>query len=67
MTTLKESIPTLMALREREGAHTPRGYVATILIERILDLESWERQSWVCDPRQTPHYWIKKYLDRLAR
>jgi hypothetical protein len=63
---LENAIPGLMAFREKEGAHTPRGYLSTGIIEGVMGLATWERQPWVCDERQTPHYWIKKNLARLG-
>jgi hypothetical protein len=63
---LAQAIPGLMAFREKVGADTPKGRLATVIIEAIQRLPEWKPGSWFCDERQTPHYWIKKSLARLG-
>jgi hypothetical protein len=66
MTDLAKAIPGLMAFRQKVGADTPKGYRTTSVIEGIQNLPQWEPMPWFCDPRQTPQYWIKKYLSGLG-
>jgi len=63
---LENAIPGLMAFREKVGAESTKGRLATMVIEGILNLPEWEPMPWLCDERQTPLYSIRKNLDRLA-
>jgi hypothetical protein len=56
----------LHKLREECGAKTPRGHLISNVLEGMERLPTWERQSWVCDERQTPHYWLNKNVARLG-
>jgi hypothetical protein len=66
MTTLTETRAALIIKREAIGADTPAGHVISTVVELLENLPTWERQPWVCDERQTPHYWLKKSLARLG-
>lgn len=66
MTDLAKTIPALMTFRQKVGAESARGRYATSVIEAIQCLPEWKPGSWLCDPRQTPQYWIKKSLARLG-
>lgn len=66
MTDLAKTIPDLMTFRQKVGADSPKGYRVTSAIEGIQNLPQWKPGSWLCDPRQTPQYWIAKKLAQLG-
>jgi hypothetical protein len=48
------------------GAHTTRGRLMSGAAEQLKNMETWERQPWVSDDRQTLLFMLKRSLDRLA-
>jgi hypothetical protein len=66
MTNLNDALPGLMAFRERVGAESSKGRLATMVIEGIIHLPEWKPMPYLCDERQTPLYWIRKNLARLG-
>jgi hypothetical protein len=66
MTTLTETRAALILKREAIGAATPTGHVISTVVEQMENLQTWERQPWVSDERQTLPYLLKKSLARLG-